>query len=78
MPSLTLKDIPRRLHQQLKERATRNRRSLSQEALACLEQIVATEPVDTASVLRKARAGRAALKPIRQRDLDAWLREGRP
>ena len=78
MPSLTLKDIPKRLHQRLKERATRHRRSLSQEALACLEQMVAAEPVDAASVLRKARAERANVKPVRQRDLDAWLREGRP
>ena len=78
MASLTLKDIPRRLHQQLKERAARHRRSLSQEALACLEQIVAAEPVNAAAVLRKARAERANVKPIRQRDLDAWLREGRP
>ena len=78
MASLTLKDIPKRLHQQLKERATRHRRSLSQEALACLEQIVATEPVDATAVLRKARAERALVKPIRRKDLSAWLREGRP
>jgi len=78
MPRLTLKDIPKRLHQQLKERAARHRRSLSQEALACLEQMVAAQPVDAAAVLRKARAERAQVKPIRQRDLDAWLREGRP
>jgi plasmid stability protein len=78
MASLTLKDIPKRLHQQLKERAARHRRSLSQEALACLEQIVAAEPVDAAALLRKARAERAQVKPIRQRDLDSWLREGRP
>ena len=78
MPSLTLKDIPKRLHQQLKERAARHRRSLSQEALACLEQRVAAEPVEAALVLRKARAERANVKPVRQRDLDAWLREGRP
>ena len=78
MPSLTLKDIPKRLHQQLKERAARHRRSLSQEALACLEQVVATTPADAAAVLRQARAARAHVKPVRQRDLDAWLREGRP
>ena len=78
MASLTLKDIPKRLHQQLKERAARNRRSLSQEALACLEQVVAAEPVDVAAVLRKARAERTHVKPMRQRDLDAWIREGRP
>ena len=78
MASLTLKDMPKRLHQQLKERAVRNRRSLSQEAMACLEQVVAAEPVDAAAVLRKARTERAQVKPVRQRDLDAWIRERRP
>lgn len=78
MASLTLKDIPKRLHQQLKDRAARHRRSLSQEALACLEQMVATEPVNAAAVLRKAREQRALVKPIRPQDLNAWLREGRP
>ena len=78
MPSLTLKDIPKRLHQQLRERAERNRRSLSQEALACLEQVVAAEPLDAETLLTKARALRAKLKPIRQRDLDHWIERGRP
>jgi len=78
MASLTLKDIPKRLHQQLRTRAARHRRSLSQEALACLEQVVAAQPVDAAAVLRRARAERALVKPMRQRDLDSWIREGRP
>jgi plasmid stability protein len=38
MPSLTLKDLPPRLHSALKKRAVRNRRSLNQEALYCLER----------------------------------------
>ncbi|MFM8717961.1 MAG: FitA-like ribbon-helix-helix domain-containing protein [Chthoniobacterales bacterium] len=38
MPSLTLKDMPAKLHGALKKRAQRNRRSLNQEALYCLEQ----------------------------------------
>ena len=38
MPSLTLKDLPPKLHGALKKRAQRNRRSLNQEALYCLEQ----------------------------------------
>ena len=78
MPSLTLKDIPKRLHQQLRERAERHRRSLSQEALACLEQVVAAEPVDPDALLTKARALRAHVKPVRQRDLDNWVQQGRP
>lgn len=38
MPSLTLKDMPPKLHSALKKRAIRNRRSLNQEALYCLER----------------------------------------
>ena len=78
MASLTLKDIPRRLHQQLKERAARHRRSMSKEALACLEQAIAAEPVDAVALLRRAKAERAHVKPIKAADLNAWLRQGRP
>ena len=38
MPTLTLKDMPAKLHGLLKKRARRNRRSLNQEALYCLER----------------------------------------
>ena len=38
MPTLTLKDMPSKLHSTLKKRAQRNRRSLNQEALYCLER----------------------------------------
>ena len=78
MPSLTLKDIPKRLHQQLRQRAERNRRSMSQEALACLEQVVSAEPVDADALLTRARALRAPVKTVRQRDLDTWVQQGRP
>ena len=35
--SLTLKNVPARLHQRLKERAREHKRSLNQEAIHCLE-----------------------------------------
>ena len=38
MPTLTLKDMPAKLHSTLKKRALRNRRSLNQETLYCLER----------------------------------------
>ena len=78
MPSLTLKDIPKRLHQQLRDRAERNRRSLSQEALACLEQAVAAEPIDADALLAQARALRAGIKPVSHRETEAWINRGRP
>lgn len=78
MASLTLKDIPKRLHQRLRERAQRNRRSLSQEALACLEQIVAADPIDPDALLAKARAMRSGVKPVSPREIEDWINRGRP
>lgn len=78
MPSVTLKDIPKRLHRQLRERAERNRRSLSQEAIACLEQVVAADPVDVDALLAKARALRARVKPVSAQEIDDWIDRGRP
>jgi hypothetical protein len=39
MATLTLKDVPSKLHTALRKRAERNRRSLNQEVLFCLERI---------------------------------------
>lgn len=78
MPSLTLKNIPPSLHEQLRQRATRNRRSLSQEALACLEQAAAGERVDVERLLAQARRLRAGVTRVSQRDLRAWVTKGRP
>lgn len=78
MASLTLKDIPGTLHERLKERAARNRRSLSQEALACLEAATAADPVDTGRLLAQAERFRATVKRIRPGDIDTWKRIGRP
>jgi antitoxin FitA len=78
MASLTLKDIPKKLHEQLRQRAVRHRRSLSQEALACLEQAVTVEQVDPEALLAKARRLRARVKRVSQSDLDQWRSQGRP
>ena len=78
MASITLKDVPKRLHRQLRARAARNRRSLNQEALACLEQAIVAEPVDVDALLRTARAMRARVKPISHAEIDDWINQGRP
>ena len=77
MASLTLKDIPKDLHRQLRVRAERNRRSLSQEALACLELAVAGAPPDAGHTLSRARALRAGVKPIAAADVHRWIDQGR-
>jgi plasmid stability protein len=78
MASLTLKDIPPGLHEQLRQRAVRNRRSLSQEALACLEQATTGERVDVDRLLAQARRLRVGVTRVSQRDLRAWVTQGRP
>jgi plasmid stability protein len=78
MASLTLKNIPPGLHEQLRQRAASNRRSLSQEALACLEQAAASEPVDVGQLLARARRLRAGVTRVQQRELRAWVTQGRP
>lgn len=78
MASLTLKDIPAGLHEELRQRAARNRRSLSQEALACLEQATAGERVDPDQVLAQARRLRVGVKRVNARDLRTWVTQGRP
>ena len=62
MATLTLKQVPDDLYRRLKERAATHRRSLNNEAIVCLEQMLRSQPVDPASWLEKARAlrGRAS------------------
>ena len=78
MASLTLKDIPAGLHEALRQRAVRNRRSLSQEALACLEQATAGERVDPDQLLALARRLRVGVKRVSDRELRTWVTQGRP
>jgi plasmid stability protein len=78
MASLTLKDIPARLHEQLRQRAIRNRRSLSQEALACLEQATAVERVDPEQLLAQVRRLRVGVKRVSPSELRTWVTQGRP
>jgi len=40
MPGLLIRDLPDDLHQKLKERAARNRRSLANETLVILEAVL--------------------------------------
>lgn len=78
MATITLKGLPKRLHQQLRARAAKNRRSLNREAIACLEQAMLTEPVDVAALLQTARKVRAKIKPINHAAIDDWINQGRP
>lgn len=43
MATLTIKNVPDALYERLKERARRQRRSINQEAIVCIEQVVGSE-----------------------------------
>jgi plasmid stability protein len=46
MATITLKNVPKELHAKLTKRAAAHRRSLNQEAIACLEEkLQVSEPV---------------------------------
>jgi len=55
MATLTLKQVPDELYQRLKQRAAAHRRSLNNEAIVCLEQLLEPQPVDVDDWLAKAR-----------------------
>lgn len=77
MASLTLRNIPEGLHRQLREAASRNRRSLNGEVIARLEAQLATER-RTAEVDRSLRRLRARLPAVDHDQVESLKREGRP
>ena len=78
MSTVTVKDLPERLHRQLKARALRNRRSLNREIIVLLEAAAAPQRVDPdallsrASSLRRRVAGR-----LTDSDLETFRNVGR-
>jgi plasmid stability protein len=79
MPSLTLKDLPRSLHRELKNRAKAHHRSLNKEVIATLEGVTnQSHRVEPAALIREARAVRKKFKrPVNPAEIKAWIRHGR-
>jgi len=80
MATLTIKNVPVKLHKLLKESAVRHRRSLNSEAIACLESVLAAERVDPKKFLAEVRAFRERLPNMHITDefLRTAKNEGRP
>ncbi len=80
MATLTIKGIPDELYQQLKERATAERRSLNSEVIVCLERAVGTRRPSVEEHLERARASRerAGSHVIALETIQAAKSEGRP
>ena len=76
--TITLKNIPRRLHTELKRQADNNHRSLNGEILSCLENKVFSQPMDRQILLEDIRKTRSGLSLwLDQKSLDAFKNEGR-
>jgi plasmid stability protein len=78
MPSITLKNIPNKLHRELKKRAKEHHRSLNKEVIATLRSAASQiRRVDPAALIREARAARKKFKrPVTAREIDSWKRAG--
>ncbi len=80
MPTLTLKNIPDALYEQLKLSAQAHHRSLNSEILYCVERTLAPHKIDVTEQLTIARNLRTktASNPISDSDIDFAKNNGRP
>ena len=77
--TLTLKNIPDAVYEQLKSSAEAHHRSLNSEVIVCLETVLLPAKSDPAQRLSRARELRAALlgKTISARDIEDLKNQGR-
>jgi plasmid stability protein len=79
MATITLKNIPEQLHKKIKERAVQHHRSLNSEIIACLERSLVSRPVDTDTLLARARSLRSRLSVrLTNKDLTVLKNQDRP
>ena len=80
MSTLTIKNISRHLHRELKQSAAENHRSLNGEVIARLEQALHRVTTDADTWLTKIRSLRSASKDggLTDRELLKAKTEGRP
>ncbi|MFV1979599.1 MAG: Arc family DNA-binding protein [Rhodothermia bacterium] len=56
MPTLTVREIPERVYERLRERSGRNRRSMSAEIVTLLEETLLPQPIDADKLIAEAEA----------------------
>lgn len=79
MPTITVKNIPERLHQKLKQNASHHHRSLNNEIIACLESTVSATPINSESLLARARKIRSNIAgQLTEENLHEFKNQGRP
>jgi plasmid stability protein len=80
MATLTIKNVPEKLHKRLKESAALHRRSMNSEAICCLETVLGVHRVDPKEFLAKvdARRKRMPYVNLTEEFLRAAKNEDRP
>ncbi len=80
MPGITVKNIPEDLYEKLRQNAARNRRSINNEIIFCLEQILESKKLDPQLQLEQIRKLREEfdLPDLTDDFLDAAKNDGRP
>lgn len=78
MATITLKNVPKHLHLEIKKRAELHRRSLNNEIIVCLEDAVGLNRPSQSEVLEDARRFRARLGGyLKNTDMQRMKIEGR-
>lgn len=80
MATITIKNIPDDLYENLKKLADMNRRSINSEVIMCIEKAVRSRPVDPEQVIARARLLRekSAGYRISDEELTEAKQAGRP
>ena len=79
MPSITVKNIPEPIYQQLKKRAQAQHRSINSEIIACLEQSTLPHRPSPEEFLRQARKMRQQAKgSLSAQEIQEAIDQGRP
>ena len=80
MTTITVKNIPADLYEQLRLTARLNHRSINSQIIACIERSVGNRPIDVTAFMADARRLRemTAAYVITDEELDAAKSEGRP
>lgn len=78
MATMTVKDVPEKLHRRLKARAAAHRRSLNSEVIACLEATAGAQKLDPDTLLARAASLRSRVGGrLTDSDLAAFRTAGR-
>jgi plasmid stability protein len=79
MATITVKNIPDDLYEQLKQTARANQRSINSEVIYAIRRTVAIQPMDVETVLDRARQTRelTAHYVITDEEIDQAIRTGR-